>query len=160
MCEARDCRVATRRSSENNIMNKPMKLDMDESQDPKPRRRRIAPSPVEELSGPESYDTETPQAEEPDDKIKTNLYRESGAIADRYGAFIGRDAFYCAVNEFEPRREDFDELGTLTIEGAYKLTRLMGEAIAKYRDYSCRFWQGMTKAELNTMREVQGLPPV
>ena len=123
------------------------------------RRRRIAPSPVEELSGPESYDTETPQAEEPDDKIKTNLYRESRAIAERYGSFIGFDAFYCAAKEFEPRREHFDE-GNLTIEGACELTLLMAEAIAKYRDYSCRVWQGMSKAELNVLREVQGLPPV
>ncbi len=137
-----------------------MKLDMDESQDPQPRRRRIAPSPAKELSGTESHNIKTLMAEEPSVNIKPNLYRESRAIAERYGAYIGFDAFYSAAKEFQPRREDFDEFGNLTNEGARKLTRLMGEAIASHSNYSCRVWQGMTKAELNTMREVQGLLPV
>lgn len=130
--------------------------DHDDQSEDLPRSAR----PVEEHSEPGSYDPEIKAQEEPHKNKKKNLYRDSRAIAERYGPFIGFDAFYCAVNEFQPRREHFDELGGLTIEGARTLTEIMGEVIATYNDYSCRVWQGMTKAELNVLREVQGLPPV
>lgn len=117
---------------------------MNDSKHPRRRRSALADhnhqNAVEENTQPESFDGKTVEAKKEPHKTK-NLYRESWGIAQRYGAFIGRDAFYCAAKAFQPTPESFSEAGAITHEGVEELLRLMAEAIVMYKDYSCHVWR-------------------
>jgi len=146
---------------------------MNDSEHPKRRRRSALADaddnsndllrrerPVEETTEPESFDGKTVKAQKEPHKTKKNLYREARAIATHYGNSIGQEAMYVATEVFQATPESFDRNAILTAEAAIELLRIMGEAVVADQTAAYSLCTHMTKAQLNVMREVQGLPPV
>ena len=136
---------------------------MNNSEQPKRHRRRSALADADDNSN-DLLRRERPaeEATEPaslDDKTK-NLHRKALAIASRYGNSIGQNAMYVATKAFQPKRDSFDLDGTLSVEAARELLRLMGKAVPYNFGGGWSLCKDMTKKQLNTMRKAQGLPPV
>jgi hypothetical protein len=93
-------------------------------------------------------------------KARQKLQREAAAIARHFGQPIGFDAMYWATEKSEPTAKSFDREGRLTDEARDEFLRVMGENWENIRDNVAHYVCRISRSELNTMRQQQGLPPV
>jgi hypothetical protein len=93
-------------------------------------------------------------------EARERLEREAASIAGHFGHSLGCDLMYYAAEAFEATPESFDAEGRLTDEAGDEFLRVIGENWDTVRDNACHYLCQITRTQLNTLREQQGLPPV